>query len=88
MRILFCYITKQFSNRVIIFMQESTVPKNQEECCQMTLGVLSHPKTRPVIVIVDAINQVNTATFASIPGVPKSGTLDFRYFDIRKYNIF
>ena len=44
-------------------------------------GPQSQPGSRiPAIVMEVAI--------LSIPGVPKSGTLNFRYFDIRKYNIF
>ena len=45
-------------------MQEATMPKNLEACCQLTCGVLSNPKTQPVIVIIDALNQVGSKLHA------------------------
>lgn len=39
-------------------LQESQMPKDLEETCQVTYAALSNPNTRPVIIIIDALNQV------------------------------
>ncbi len=40
--------------------QESSLPKDLSAMAQLCSNALSNPNTRPVIVIVDAINQVCT----------------------------
>ncbi|XP_022087926.1 telomerase protein component 1-like [Acanthaster planci] len=38
-------------------VNEATMPKNLEAACQLVCSVLSNPKTAPVIVCIDALNQ-------------------------------
>ena len=38
--------------------QDTTMPKDLESACQVTYAVLSNPNTKPVIIIIDALNQV------------------------------
>ncbi|XP_071495043.1 telomerase protein component 1-like [Diadema antillarum] len=45
---------------------EATMPKNLEACCQLACGVLSNPKTQPVIVIIDALNQFDDDKSSSV----------------------
>ena len=45
---------------LIIYFQESSLPKDLSAMAQLCSNALSNPNTRPVIVIVDAINQVGT----------------------------
>ncbi|XP_033641295.1 telomerase protein component 1-like [Asterias rubens] len=45
---------------------ESTIPKNLEAACQLTYSTLSNPKTKPVIIVIDALNQFDDDTSASI----------------------
>ena len=35
------------------------MPKDLEETCQVCYAALAHPNTRPVIIIIDALNQVS-----------------------------
>ena len=35
------------------------MPKDLEGMCQTSCSKLSHPKTRPVVIFIDALNQVN-----------------------------
>lgn len=45
---------------------EATMPKNLEACCQLACGVLSNPKTQPIIVIIDALNQFDDDKTTSV----------------------
>ncbi|PIK46898.1 hypothetical protein BSL78_16245 [Apostichopus japonicus] len=45
---------------------DATAPKNLEATCQLSCGVLSNPKTRPVIVIMDALNQFDDDKSGSV----------------------
>nr|XP_054764277.1 telomerase protein component 1-like isoform X2 [Lytechinus pictus] len=45
---------------------EATMPKNLEACCQLACGVLSNPKTQPLIVIIDALNQFDDDKTTSV----------------------
>ncbi|XP_077998733.1 TPR repeat-containing protein DDB_G0287407-like [Glandiceps talaboti] len=45
---------------------DSNMPKDYETAAQLVSGVLSNPNTRPVIIIVDAVNQVGTETAAQL----------------------
>lgn len=38
-------------------VNEASMPRNLELTCQTTCSILSHPNTKPVIVIVDGLNQ-------------------------------
>ncbi|XP_033637129.1 telomerase protein component 1-like [Asterias rubens] len=38
-------------------VNEATMPKNLEMTCQLVCSVLSNPKTAPIIVCIDALNQ-------------------------------
>jgi len=39
--------------------QETTLPSDHQTACPLVYGVLKNPETRPVIIMVDAINQVS-----------------------------
>ena len=41
-----------------------------------------------LLVVVIMMMMLMEIDYEAVPGVPKSGMLDFRYFDIRKYSIF
>ena len=45
---------------------DSSMPKDQDSAAQLTCSVLSNAKTKPLIVMVDAVNQVLHSV--SIPG--------------------
>ena len=41
-----------------ICTQDTTMPKDLETACQLTYATLSNPNTRPLIIVIDALNQV------------------------------
>ena len=42
----------------VFYIQDTTMPKDLETACQLTYATLSNPNTRPLIIIIDALNQV------------------------------
>ena len=42
------------------------MPKDLETTCQAVFAALSNPNTRPVIIVIDALNQVCQAVFAAL----------------------
>ncbi|XP_022100079.1 telomerase protein component 1-like [Acanthaster planci] len=47
-------------------IDESTIPKKVEATCQATYSALANPNTRPLIVVIDALNQFDDDTSANI----------------------
>ena len=63
---------KHFLCCIFVPLQESQMPKDLEETCQVTYAVLSNPNTRPVIIIIDALNQVTCYIIHRGPFRPKA----------------
>ncbi|XP_001198485.3 telomerase protein component 1 isoform X2 [Strongylocentrotus purpuratus] len=47
-------------------VNESQMPKDLEETCQVTYAALSNPNTRPVIIIIDALNQFDESKESTV----------------------
>ncbi|XP_072024365.1 LOW QUALITY PROTEIN: TPR repeat-containing protein DDB_G0287407-like [Amphiura filiformis] len=47
-------------------VKESTMPKDLETTCQAAFAALSNPNTRPVIIVIDALNQFDECKEASV----------------------
>nr|XP_054748224.1 TPR repeat-containing protein DDB_G0287407-like isoform X1 [Lytechinus pictus] len=52
--------------REIGAVKESQMPKDLEETCQVTYAALSNPNTRPVIIIIDALNQFDESKESTV----------------------
>ncbi|XP_071785835.1 telomerase protein component 1-like [Asterias amurensis] len=47
-------------------VNDTTMPQDLESACQVTYAVLSNPNTKPVIIIIDALNQFDECKEATV----------------------
>ncbi|XP_071494027.1 telomerase protein component 1-like [Diadema antillarum] len=52
--------------REIGVVKDTQMPKDLEETCQVTYAALSNPNTRPVIIIIDALNQFDESKESTV----------------------
>ncbi|XP_038068590.1 telomerase protein component 1-like isoform X1 [Patiria miniata] len=47
-------------------VNDTTMPKDLETACQLTYATLSNPNTRPLIIVIDALNQFDESKESTI----------------------
>ena len=48
------------------YFQESSLPKDLSAAAQLCCNALGNSKTKPVVVIIDAVNQVSICSLCSL----------------------